>query len=113
MEPHHAPILAMIPPPAQYAVTFLAGIGLKHLSERGALARQSVATGLGGSAMGRHEPGGDSLRGSAPWRSLAKTTPNIVTGCGDGSDPRSSIRVLDRLPPIMVPVKLRVQDIDF
>ena len=44
---------------------------------------------------------------------LAKTTPNIVTGCGDGSDPRSSIRVLDRLPPIMVPVKLRVQQIVF
>jgi len=31
MEPRRAPILAMIPPPAQYALTFLAGIGLNRL----------------------------------------------------------------------------------
>lgn len=31
MEPHHAPIRAIIQPPAQYAVTFLAGIGLDRL----------------------------------------------------------------------------------
>jgi protein-S-isoprenylcysteine O-methyltransferase Ste14 len=28
MEPRHAPILAVIPPPVQYAVTILAGVGL-------------------------------------------------------------------------------------
>jgi protein-S-isoprenylcysteine O-methyltransferase Ste14 len=31
MEPRHAPILAIIPPPALYAVTFLAGVGLDRL----------------------------------------------------------------------------------
>jgi protein-S-isoprenylcysteine O-methyltransferase Ste14 len=31
MEPRHAPILAVIPPPVQYAVTFLAGVGLDQL----------------------------------------------------------------------------------
>jgi len=28
MEPRHAPILAIIPPPALFAVTFLAGVGV-------------------------------------------------------------------------------------
>jgi protein-S-isoprenylcysteine O-methyltransferase Ste14 len=31
MTPRRAPILAMIPPPAQYALTFLAGLGLGRL----------------------------------------------------------------------------------
>ena len=31
MTPRHAPILAMIPPPAQYALTFLLGLGLDWL----------------------------------------------------------------------------------
>jgi protein-S-isoprenylcysteine O-methyltransferase Ste14 len=31
MEPRHAPTLAIIPPPALYAVTFLAGVGLDRL----------------------------------------------------------------------------------
>ena len=31
MKPRHAPILAIIPPPALYAVTFLAGVGLDRL----------------------------------------------------------------------------------
>jgi protein-S-isoprenylcysteine O-methyltransferase Ste14 len=31
MEPRHSLILTMIPPPAQYAVTFLAGVGLDQL----------------------------------------------------------------------------------
>jgi hypothetical protein len=31
MEPRHAPILAVIPPPAQYAMTFFAGAGLDRL----------------------------------------------------------------------------------
>ena len=31
MAPRRAPILAMIPPPAQYALTFLAGLGLGRL----------------------------------------------------------------------------------
>jgi hypothetical protein len=35
MERPHAPILTMIPPPAQYAVTFLAGVGLDRLIRGG------------------------------------------------------------------------------
>ena len=31
MKPRHAPILAVIPPPALYAVTFLTGVGLDRL----------------------------------------------------------------------------------
>jgi hypothetical protein len=31
MQSRHAPMLAMIPPPVQYAVTFLAGVGFDRL----------------------------------------------------------------------------------
>jgi hypothetical protein len=141
MEARHAPILAVIPPPAQYAMTFFAGAGLDRLTvaaglvddggsslDRGvaclrwihprgglgaavrapahdaqsgraavasyregrarlvaqsdvsvahdhlcgysARARQILAIGLRGPAVGRHELDRDSLRGIAPSKSL-------------------------------------------
>jgi hypothetical protein len=142
MQPRHAPIWAVIPPPLQYAVTFLAGVGVDrlvpyrpvwltmggvhlvgaaltfagsliaavssgwfplrrttlnpagqpahlivrgahawsrnpmylvahdHLCGHGARAGRSLAVVLGGPAVGLRELGRDSLRGSAPSKSL-------------------------------------------
>jgi protein-S-isoprenylcysteine O-methyltransferase Ste14 len=154
MEPRHAPILVVIPPPVQYALSFLAGVVLDrlmpwrlawmtmegvhwvgaalavvgfilavasaggfvhrgttlnpagqpaHLIATGAHAwsrnpmylsltiicagtalalGKSLAVGLGGSAVGGHELDCDSLRGSAPSKSL---WPRLCRLLSDGS----------------------------